>query len=547
MFGNDMKKDNKRHYILHILLPCLVYSSVGGILTGAVIFGFRLMTDWLNKVAVFVYNAVCANLWYLPLFFLALALLAYLLAIILKWAPSANGGGIPTAMGILRGIVTFKWLRTLIGVIASSIITFFAGLPLCNDGPSVLIGASLGRGVNSLLGGKKGAAWDRYLMTGCAGAGFAAATMSPLTAIFITLEEIHKRFSPMLLMVVFSSVLAATATTSLLGGLFNVDTAFFHFGEMPSLGLADLWLPVVVGCAVSVFAALFLLLARAINHLFVNKLKRIHHSLQLIAVFLLCGGAGLLARDFIGGGHELIVHINARGVLPLTLLLIFALKFLLVPLANVSGATGGLFIPTLALGALLGALLAELLIGWGVDENYYKVIIVLSVAGFMSAASRVPLSAVMLALEAMNGADNLLFVAISVSVSFMLLELTKLPAVNDIVLETTSRISTHDKEPKKAEISLEVKPDAFAAGKTVRDVLWPANTIVLSVTRAEHAESQNGERLTKDGDKELRAGDILKLRFQTYDEETTKSGLIALLGEQSVDFETQEPEEHDCD
>lgn len=342
----------------------------------------------------------------------------------------------------------------------------------------------------------------------------------------------------MLLMVVFSSVLAATATTSLLGGLFNVDTAFFHFGEMPSLGLADLWLPVVVGCAVSVFAALFLLLARAINHLFVNKLKRIHHSLQLIAVFLLCGGAGLLARDFIGGGHELIVHINARGVLPLMLLLIFALKFLLVPLANVSGATGGLFIPTLALGALLGALLAELLIGWGVDENYYKVIIVLSVAGFMSAASRVPLSAVMLALEAMNGADNLLFVAISVSVSFMLLELTKLPAVNDIVLETTIRISTHDKEPKKAEISLEVKPDAFVAGKTVRDVLWPANTIVLSVTRAEHAESQNGERLTKDGDKELRAGDILKLRFQTYDEETTKSGLIALLGEQSVDFES---------
>lgn len=32
-----MKKDNKKNYILHILLPCLVYSSAGGILTGAVI------------------------------------------------------------------------------------------------------------------------------------------------------------------------------------------------------------------------------------------------------------------------------------------------------------------------------------------------------------------------------------------------------------------------------------------------------------------------------------------------------------------------------
>ena len=530
-----MKKDNKKNYILHILLPCLVYGSAGGILTGAVIFGFRVMTDWLNKIAVVLYDAVCADLWLLPLFFLALAALAFLLSVILKWAPSANGGGIPTAMGILRGIVTFKWLRTFVGVIASSVITFFAGMPLCNDGPSVLIGASLGRGVNSLLGGKKGAAWDRYVMTGCAGAGFAAATMSPLTAVFIALEEIHKKFSPMLLMTVFSSVLSATATTRLWGELFKVDTAFFHFGEMPSLGLSDIWLPVVLGCAVSLFAALFLLLARSINHLFINKLKRIPHFLQLTLVFVLCGAAGLWARDFIGGGHELIVHINARSVVPLALLLIFCLKFFLVPVANVSGATGGLFIPTLALGALIGALLAELFIAWGVNPDYYKIIVVLSISGFMSAASRVPLSAIMLALEAMNGTGNILFIAVSVSVSFMLLELTKLPAINDIVLETTIKISTHERQPKNVEISLEVKPDAFVAGKTVRDVLWPANTIILSVTRAEHTESENGERLTKDGEKELKAGDILRLRFQTYDEETTVSGLLALLGEQNLE------------
>ena len=69
----------------------------------------------------------------------------------------------------------------------------------------------------------------------------------------------------------------------------------------------------------------------------------------------------------------------------------------------------------------------------------------------------------------------------------------------------------------------------------MRDVLWPANTIILSVTRAEHTESENGERLTKDGEKELKAGDILRLRFQTYDEKTTVSGLLALLGEQNLE------------
>lgn len=99
MFGNDMKKDNKRHYILHILLPCLVLQLGRRDLTGAVIFGFRIMTDWLNKVAVFVYDAVCANLWYLPLFLLALALLAYLLAIILKWRLPQTAGVYPRRWG----------------------------------------------------------------------------------------------------------------------------------------------------------------------------------------------------------------------------------------------------------------------------------------------------------------------------------------------------------------------------------------------------------------------------------------------------------------
>lgn len=70
----------------------------------------------------------------------------------------------------------------------------------------------------------------------------------------------------------------------------------------------------------------------------------------------------------------------------------------------------------------------------------------------------------------------------------------------------------------------------------MRDVLWPANTMVLSVTRAEHVETENGERLIKDGEKELRAKDILKIRYQTYDEETTISSLVALLGEQNEDL-----------
>lgn len=91
----------------------------------------------------------------------------------------------------------------------------------------------------------------------------------------------------------------------------------------------------------------------------------------------------------------------------------------------------------------------------------------------MSAASRVPLSAIMLALEAMNGTGNILGYRGFRIGFFHAFRVDKASRNQRLVLETTIKISTHERQPKNVEISLEVKPDAFVAGKTVRDVLWP--------------------------------------------------------------------------
>ena len=77
-------------------------------------------------------------------------------------------------------------------MIVNSYIAFFTGLPLGNEGPSVLIGTALGRGTNNLF--NRTPAWDRYVMTGGAAAGFAVATGAPATGIIFALEEVHKRF-----------------------------------------------------------------------------------------------------------------------------------------------------------------------------------------------------------------------------------------------------------------------------------------------------------------------------------------------------------------
>ena len=63
-----------------------------------------------------------------------------------KYAPESRGGGIPTAITILRGIVPFHWIKRLLSVFASAILTSFCGVPLGNRGPSVQAEMAVGRG-----------------------------------------------------------------------------------------------------------------------------------------------------------------------------------------------------------------------------------------------------------------------------------------------------------------------------------------------------------------------------------------------------------------
>ncbi|MBQ6897461.1 MAG: chloride channel protein [Clostridia bacterium] len=68
-------------------------------------------------------------------------------------------------MGLVGGIFSFKWLRSLVGTFTLSLLNFLLGVPLGNEGPCVLMGASLGESVTKALG-KKGEVWSRYSITG---------------------------------------------------------------------------------------------------------------------------------------------------------------------------------------------------------------------------------------------------------------------------------------------------------------------------------------------------------------------------------------------
>ena len=303
-----MKK--RYSYIKNIILPCLIFSSLVGILTSIVVFLFKFISSKVINFSSYLYSYLNDNKIYLLIAIPCVILLSFISYIIYKKCKTTRGGGIPTAIGILRGVFSFKWIPTFIGTFISSLITFFVGVPLGNEGPSVMLGTSLGRGITDKCA-KKNKAWDRYIMTGGATSGFAVATNAPISGIFFALEETHQRFSPMIIMTACCSVMFGMVM-----GLFSV-----LFSKMYTL-----------------------------SNIVVKKIK-MHKFIKIMLIFLLTFLIGFISLDFIGTGHDLIKNIFNIETTPMWYILILILLFrsIMTLLSNNEGITGGLFIATLAI------------------------------------------------------------------------------------------------------------------------------------------------------------------------------------------------------
>lgn len=514
-----MKRD-RITYIKNILFPCVLFSAVTGILTGSLIFLFRQIASLVASRSEDLYGMVRENPAWMPVLLAGISLLGIFSWIFLKKMPDCRGGGIPTSIAQLRGLIPFRWLRSLVSVFFSSLITFFGGIPLGTEGPSVQMGTAVGRGCIRIFG-KKHPAWGRYVMTGGACAGFAVATGSPLSGILFAVEEAHRRFTPMLFMVSGMTVVSGSVTARLLCALTGTHWEMFHFTVDTVLPLAQYWAPLTVGLVCGLFAALFTKIYGLLGNL-VRK-GRIPLFVEVLGVFLLVGGLGFFVPSALGSGHDLIEEIAHGNGEWLFFLLLLLLRVLLLVLANNVGITGGLFVPSLAFGALLGGICGKLLVLAGLlGEEYFVVMVIVGMSAFLGASSRIPLTAIAFALEALCGVWNIIPVVIGVAVSYVISEIFGLDGFSDTVMERRVSSYRKGKTVQTQEKEFVVKEDSFVIGKEVRDILWPPSCLVLSVDR-NPAAARSGH---------LEAGDVLHLHYQTWDPQETEEQIEDLVGKQ---------------
>jgi chloride channel protein, CIC family len=368
----------------------LILSVFIGISSGLAVVCFRFAIDWA-RLYLLGTGAVLTP----ARLILAPTLAGLVIAVlVIHFFPTTRGSGVnqtKAALYIFNGHIPF---RTAIGKFITAALAIGSGHSLGPEDPSLQIGACLA----SVLGRKMRLSRDRMRLIAPVGAaaGLAAAFNAPISAVLFVIEEVIGRWTAGILgSVVLSAVSSVVIMRWFLGSdsLFRIPAVEL---KRPSELLAYAVLGVVGGLASVAFSSGIASLRPRCK-----ALPRWTQYFQPAVAGLLIGIIAVLgAPQVMGAGYEYIDQ-AMHGQFTWEFLAILAgLKIIATLLSFVSGTPGGMFAPTLFIGAMLGAavggvqhtLLPQLT---GSPATYALVGMGVLFAGFL----RAPMTSVFMVLE----------------------------------------------------------------------------------------------------------------------------------------------------
>jgi len=325
----------------------LVLSLVIGALTGLAVVAFILLTERMGMRLYPVGGAPWRRLLFPVVGSLGIGYLLY------RYFPNARGSGVPQTKAALfarEGRIT---LRTVLGKFFCTSATLASGIPLGREGPSVQVGAGIGSVLGRLLG-LRPEQLKKLIPVGAAAA-IAAAFNTPLAAVLFALEEIMGDLhAPVMGAVVLASATSWAVLRVLLGNhpLFKVP----QYELVHPLEFAVYAVLGVVGGLVSVAFTKLLLGIRALFLRFPQKTV----WCQPLAGGLLVGLTGWFVPQVLGVGYGYVGDaLNGNMAFKIMLLLV-VLKLFAVTASYASGNAGGIFGPSLFIGAMLGGTVGTL-------------------------------------------------------------------------------------------------------------------------------------------------------------------------------------------
>jgi chloride channel protein, CIC family len=317
--------------------------------------------------------------------------------------------GIMEAVALAGGRLNY---RRAPFTVATAALSIGAGASVGPEDPSVQIGANLG----SFLGGWLRLSDDRLraLVAAGAAAGIAAAFNAPIAGIFFGLEIILGEFSGNSFSVVVLAAVASAVLTQAVSGkapAFVVPPYDFSPSQLP--------LYLVLGLLAGPLSALYIRALYLARDLFAAW--QVPIWIKPVAAGLAVGIAGVFLPQIFGVGYDTIEGILNGQPFPVTLLLVLlAVKLVMTPISIGGGFPGGVFAPSLFLGAALGAAfggLAAPIWPGGVQPAAFAMV---GMAAVLAGAVRAPLTAILLLFEMTGNYLIILPLMLAVTVSLIL-------------------------------------------------------------------------------------------------------------------------------
>lgn len=270
-----------------------------------------------------------------------------------RYFPNARGSGIPQTKAALYAREGRITAATAFGKFFCTSATLASGIPLGREGPTVQVGA----GIASVLGRAVGLRPERVkaLLPVASAAAIAAAFNTPLAAVLFALEEIvGDLHAPVL-----GSVVLASATSWAVLRLLLGNNPLFHVPQYELMSPWEFAIYAVLGVLGGVVSAIFTRLLLGMRERFL-KFPRKTLPFQPVVGGVMVGLMGWYVPQVLGVGYDHVGSVLNGGLTLKLMVLLLGLKLVAVATCYASGNAGGIFGPSLFLGAMLGGAVGAL-------------------------------------------------------------------------------------------------------------------------------------------------------------------------------------------
>jgi H+/Cl- antiporter ClcA len=373
---------------------------LGAVVTGLVAVAYARLIDF--GYALFL--GTIAHHWWLPLL-ITPSIGALGVWLTRRWFPGSEGSGIPQVIATLQDIrelgPRLLTLRILVGKIGLSFLAILGGFTIGREGPTIHVGSalmfSLRRFYPARLRSLYGVGLDHKLALAGAAAGLSAAFNAPLAGVVFAIEELTRSFEARTSGVIITAIIFAGVVSLGLQGNYVYFGTIAIDGHFPDLLVVAV---VLVGCLSGVAGGVFCWLLLNTERWMPAQVLALRA--QRPVLFGAACGLFIAVIGVASGGHLFgSGYAEARGMLEGRTQLSAAyplFKMASMVGSYLPGTPGGLFAPSLAIGAGIGNAL-HMLFG----NMQLPMLIALGMVGYLAAVTQSPITAFVIVIEMING------------------------------------------------------------------------------------------------------------------------------------------------